>query len=104
MSLLQKLFKKRGIDKIEELSVEERETFDRYKLILDGREITVEKIEKFCRYQIERLEDRFSSGITPDDTYLKACLHVYLTLLKAIKAPEAERKALEAQLQALIDK
>ncbi len=104
MNLLTKLLEKRGIDKIEDLAPEEKEVFDRWSAKLRGDTLTVETIKEFCASQIKVIEDKFASseGTYQGDQYLKACLHVYLNILKAIEAPEAEREAIERHLTQLI--
>lgn len=105
MNLLSKLLQKRGIEKEEDLSVEEKIVFDRYKTILNGETVTVETLKTFCQGQIRLIEDKFAtkSGEKDENVYLKACLHVYLNLLRAIDAPEAERESLERYLTQLIN-
>lgn len=102
MSLLSKLLDKRGIQKVEDLSQEERVIYDRYKVILSGETVTVASLKEFCVSQIRLIEEKFGGPPSSSDTYLKACLHVYLNLLKAIEAPEAERESLEKYLNQLI--
>lgn len=101
MNILSRLLEKRGIKREEDLTLEEKQVFDRYKLILT-KEVTVENIKEFCKNEITKLEDNFSKPNTEHDIYWKACLHVYLTLLKVIEAPEAERESLERNLEQLI--
>lgn len=102
MSLLSKLLQKKNIEKLDDLSVEERATFEHYQSILE-KEISVQTIKEFCISQIKLIEGKFSDNPkTDDDPYLKACLHVYLNIIKTIEAPEQERKALEQHLTALI--
>jgi hypothetical protein len=102
ISLLTKLLKKRGIEKVEDLSKEEREVFDKYKLVLSGELVTIETLKEFCRSQIISIENK-CDGINPLTTMQQASLHVYMTLIKAIEAPEAERASLERYLTQLID-
>lgn len=102
MNLLSKLLEKRGISKVEELSIEEKVVFDRYKVVLTGEAVTIDTLKEFCKAQIAIIEARFASPATEHDVYLKACLHVYLNLLKAIEAPQAERESLEKYLTQLI--
>lgn len=102
MSLLSKLLDKRKITKVEELSSEERATFEHYKSILE-KEVTVASIKEFCLSQIKLIESKFADNPkTDDDTYLKACLHIYLNIIRVIEAPETERKSLEKHLEDLI--
>lgn len=105
MSLLSRLLAKRGIDKEEDLSPEEKVVFDKYKLVLSGEAVTVDVIKQFCLSQIRIIESKFASpgNTDKDDKYYKACLHVYLNFLKAIEGPEAERESLEKYLIQLIE-
>lgn len=103
MSILSKWLTKLGVDKEEDLLPEEKVVFDKYKKILSGETTTVESIKEFCKYQVQVIENKISDGITrPTDIQL-ASLHVYLNLLKAIEAPEAERKSLEEHLNQIIN-
>lgn len=102
MSLLDKLLSKKGIKSIDDLSPEERSVFDGYKRTLTAKTITVKDLEEFCRSQVKLIEGKFGGPPSPHDVYLKACLHVYLTLLAAIEAPKVEKENLERYLIALI--
>lgn len=103
MGILQKLLNKRGINKIEDLSSEEQLTYRNWERTLTGETVTIESLKEFCNSQIRLIENKFASkGENGDDNYLKACLHVYLNLKKAMEAPEAERASLEQHLTQLI--
>lgn len=99
---LTKLLEKRGIDKIEDLAPEERDTFNKWKLVLSGDTVTLDSIKEFCTAQIRVIESR-CDGITPLTILQQACIHVYVNLLKAIEAPEAERESLEKYLTQLVN-
>lgn len=99
---LSKLLEKRGINNVEDLTPEEQVVYERYKTILSGDSVTIDSLKDFCHAQIRIIEARFASPDDTHDIYLKACLHVYLNLLKAIEAPEAERESLEKHLTQLI--
>lgn len=101
ISLLTKLLNKRGIQKEEELTKEEKEVFDRYKMILMGDTVTIDSLKEFCHQQVRAIEDK-CDGINPLTNMQQASLHVYLKLIKAIEAPEAERESLERYLTQLI--
>lgn len=103
MSLLDKLMEKRGIKRYEDLSADEKAVYDRQKLVLTGKTVTLKNLEDFCRSQISLIEDKFAAAETANDVYLKACLHVYLNLLKAIDAPKIERESMERYLISLIN-
>lgn len=102
MSILDKLLDKRGIKNIDDLSKEERAVFDNYKTTLTGKTVTIKDLESFAESQIQLIEGKFAGPPSPHDPYLKACLHIYLTLLKAIRAPKVERERLERYLIAMI--
>ncbi len=100
---LSQLLQKRGIEREEDLSPDEKAVFDRYKAVLNGETVTVDKIREFCDSQIKLIQAKFAdSAPNGNDLYLKACLHVYLNILKAIDTPEMEREALERHLTSLI--
>ena len=104
MSILSKLLTKWKIDKIEDLSQEERVVYDNYNKILSGKnEVTIDSLKEFMRAQIKIIEHKFADGETKNDLYFKACLHVYLNLLKVIEAPEAERESTELHLNQLLN-
>ena len=99
---LTKLLTKRGIDDIEQLSPEEKEQFQKWKLILTGNTVTVDSLKEFCQSQIRVIESR-CDGVAPLTTLQQACIHVYINLLKAIEAPEAERESLEKYLTQIVN-
>lgn len=101
MSILTKLLQKRGIDKVQDLSAEERIVFDQYQAVLSGEKVTIEALADFCKQQIKVIETK-CDGVTPLTNIQQASLHVYLTLVKAIESPEAERAALEQHLTQVI--
>ena len=102
--LIAKLLQKKKINDIRELTPDEKETFDKWDRVLSEGEMTIEKILEFCKKQIKIIEGQY---INPDnsekkDIYLKASLSVYTNLTRAIKAPKAEKEALEKYLNQLI--
>lgn len=102
MSLLSKLLDKRGIEKIEDLAPEEKQVFERWSVVLTGEVVSVESLKEFCRAQIRRIEESLD-GKTPLTPLQQACIHVYISLLKAIEAPEKERESLEQYLTQLVN-
>lgn len=105
MNLISKLLLKKGIKSEDDLSQEEKESLSRFKAVLTGEKVTVDSLKEFCLTQIKIVEQKFASGENTQakDAYLKAILHVYLNLVKAIEAPEIERATLERHLQSLIN-
>lgn len=104
MTVLDKVLTAKGIKNYDDLTPDEKVVFDRYKFILSGKnKVTIEMLEEFCRGQISLIEDRFASAEIKNDIYLKACLHVYLNLLKLVNAPKVERDGMERHLLSLIN-
>lgn len=101
-SKLNKLLEKRGIKDTDELSPEEKATYDRFRYILTGESLTIESIKLFCENQLKIIESK-SDGVTPLTNLQQACIHVYINLIKSIEAPEAERKSIERHLNQLIE-
>lgn len=97
-----RLLEKRGITDPDDLSSDERATYDRYRLILSGQTLSVDSLKEFCQNQIRVIEGK-CNGTDPLTLLQQACIHVYLNLLKAIEAPEAERESLEKYLNSLIN-
>ena len=103
-TLIQKILEKKKINKISELSVDEKVEYDRWNAIIEGSEITVPKIREFCESQVRLIEGRYAGGEATDkqDTMLRASLHIYLNLIKLIDSPEIERGNLEKYLTQIL--
>lgn len=101
MSILSDWLNKRGVQKTEELTPEELTTYNHYKSVLSGETLSVETIKQFCQSQIRVIESK-CDGVTLLTPLQQASLHVYLNLLKAIEAPEAERATLEQHLTQIV--
>lgn len=101
MSLLSRWLTKLGVEKVDDLSSDEKQLYDHYKAILSGETLSVESIKEFCQQQIRIIEGS-CDGKTPLTDLQQACLHVYLNIVKAIEAPEAERLRLEQYLTQVI--
>ena len=103
--LLSKLLAKRGIEKLDDLSKEEKEWFDAKQRILSQQDdITVDDFKKFCQSQIDLIQDQWKNL---DNTTLKnerlVILHtVYSTILKVATGSKTEREMLEDHLQQLL--
>lgn len=100
--LISRILDKRKIDSVEELEPEERSQIRQWNIVLSGESVTIDTLREFCRSQISLIEDR-ADGVIPLTMIQQACIHVYKNLLKAIEAPEAERKSLELYLTQLIN-
>ena len=103
--LLEKLLKKSGINSVNELSKEEKEDFERSRLILSKGELTVKEIKEFCQMQCDiikikwqdySLENKKKAELIPYFT-------VYNSLLTAIDSPKNVREMEEKRLIALLN-
>jgi hypothetical protein len=105
-SLISKIWDKQGIKSINDLSIPEKQEYDRWQQIMEGSDVTVDKLKDFCISQIKLIEGKYASGDNTDkqDMFLRASLHIYLNLIKLIDAPEIDRKNLEYYLITLINK
>lgn len=96
-NILEKLFKKRGIKSVTELSHEEKETYENYQRILAKKEMTLADVREFIAVRVASIEMRWQDQSV--EAAKKAELipyhTVYKILLNAIDAPVAEREALE---------
>lgn len=103
--LLTKYLKKIGIKEIQDLSQEEKQTFEKWnKILSDDEEITVERIKEFCRAQLDIIETQWGNmdNQTLKNERLIIAYNIYSTLLKVIKSPKTERVALEEYLNKLL--
>lgn len=103
MSLLTQWLTKKGIEKEEDLSPEEKIVYIKYRHILSGETVSLSTIKEFCKSQISIIEGKIANGIDRPTDIQIASLHVYLNLLRAIEAPEAERESLERHLTQIIE-
>ena len=104
-NLLTRLFAKKGIKSVDELSQEERATFDGYAKTLSKTELSVADIRDFLKSQVAIIEGKWKDyGLS---SFAKAELipahTVYKTLLTVIDAPQLERDQLETFLRNLIE-
>lgn len=95
--LLAKLLKKKKIDSLENLSLEEQTTFDNYEKILSKEKLNIDDLKSFLQIQISNIESKWKdynleqikkAELIPYHT-------VYKAILQAIDAPLSEREALE---------
>jgi hypothetical protein len=101
-ALLNKLLAKKGIDDVTTLDSEEKAVYEKYRLVLSGESVTVEMIKEFCKSQIRIIEGK-CDGVQLLTPVQQGSLHVYINLLKAIEAPEAERESLEKYLTQIVN-
>lgn len=102
--ILTKLLQKRGIESVNKLDKEEKQTFDNWEKILSKEELTLEDVKNFCQSQIDVIEGKWKDLNV--DNLKKAELipyhTVYKTLLTAIQSPRSARESLENQLNQLL--
>lgn len=102
IDLLQRLLKKRGVESIDKLSDEEKETFSEWQRVLSRKELTMMDLKEFILQRIFDIEHRWRDPNTSNEKKAELIPYhtVYKTLLQAIDAPEIERMALEQTLLA----
>lgn len=104
-AILNKILFKRGIKNFNELSDEEKGTFQKWDRILSEGEVTVDSIKEFCQNQKAIIETGWKD--LKSDPLLnerRIIAHViYSTLLEIIDKPNAERENLEKHLNQLLD-
>lgn len=105
MSILDKLFAKRGITDVTKLDDNERITFDKWQKVLSEGEITVSKIQEFCKMQLGLIEGKFkdTTRTTQQTERLVIAHSIYKALLDSMEKPARERESMEKYLQQLIE-
>lgn len=100
MNILTKLLKRKGIEKIEDLSTDERVVFDNYKATLAKEQLTIEDFKRFLETQITIIEGKWKNYDLENAKKAELIPYhtVYKTLLQAIEAPLVEKRALEEVL------
>lgn len=103
--LIEKLFKYRGIEDFNSLSLAEKQDYDRWQKILTEGEITVNKIKEFCSQQISIIHAKFKEDNTNERNNKLIAMHnVYKSILDIIEKPKVEREQLEKFLHDLLEK
>jgi hypothetical protein len=101
--LLQNLLDKRKLA-VNDLTKDELSEFRRWESILH-EEVTVEKIDEFCRIQMDQIEQQWHNL---DNKKLKnerlLMMHtVYSKIRRMITSAKTERKSVEEELNRLLD-
>lgn len=104
-SILHKLLERRGIESIDKLDKEERQTFDDWDKILSKEELTIEDIKQFCKAQIEVIEGKWKDLNVDNSKKAELIPYhtVYKTFLLAIDSPQSARESLEKNLNQLLN-
>ena len=103
--ILEKIFKKRGIESVDKLSREERETFQMYEHILAKKEMTLADMREFIGARIQQIESKWQDTNVEQSKKAELIPYhaVYKMLFQAIDAPQLERQALEKALLAQLE-
>lgn len=103
-NLLSRLFTKRGISDVNELSLEEKKDFDNWQAILSKDELTIEDVKKFCASQVSVIEGKWNDFNLEQSKKAELIPYhtVYRTILLTIDSPKVARLALEKQLVEMI--
>src|ERR1041385_8649434 len=100
MSALHNLLEKLGL-KYEDLSEQEKQTYDQYSAVLSQPEVTIDDLKKFIPVQLEILEYQQNDyqNSKDKDLYLKAAIRNLKMIHAFILGPEQRRKWLEQHLE-----
>lgn len=102
--LIERLFKKKGIEDVAKLTPDDQAAYEEWKRILSAQPLTVEAVTEFCRYQLSLIETTWKNldNSTQKNERLIAQHTVYKTLLEVIEAPQKQKEQLEAHLHKLL--
>ena len=102
--ILQRILKKKGIEKIIDLEPEEKATYDEWDRILSEGDITVEKILGFCENQINLIQMKWRDldNSEKKNERLIALHTAYSMMKEMITGSKAERENLERHLNELL--
>lgn len=102
--LIENLFKKRGIESVDELQADEKAVFDRYAKVLSNETVTIEQMTEFIKVQKGLVEQKFGLDNKPEKAKnLELLFTVYSKLLNMIEGPKAERESLIRYLESQLD-
>lgn len=103
-TLIENLFKKRGIQSVDDLQSDEKTVFDRYQKILSNDVVTIEQMVEFIKIQKGLVEQKFELDNKPGKAKnLELLFTVYSKLLNMIEGPRAERESLIKYLESQLD-
>lgn len=102
--LLQKLFAKRGIEDVSELTKEEKKQFDAWDKILAEKPITIETLQTFLVAKIGAIEGKWADlGLeTSKKAELLPYFVAYKALLGVMSTPATQKAELERYLSTLL--
>lgn len=99
MSALHNLLEKLKL-KYEDLTEDERKTYDEYSQVLSQPEVTIDDLKAFIPAQLKRLQSEQNDyrNTEKKDLYLKAQIRNLEMIYAFIQGPEARKKWLEETL------
>lgn len=99
MSVLHNLLEKLNL-KYEDLTAEEKKTYEEYTAVLSQPEVTIEDLKAFLPAQLKRLQSEQNEyrNTEKKDLYLKAQIRNLEMIFAFIQGPEARKKWLEETL------
>lgn len=105
MGILSQWLAKIGAKSVDDLSKDERATFDQWEFILNKKELSLEDLRSFISTQVFSIEARWKDmGMLSAQKAELIPLHVaYSTILQVLNSPQQERERLEAHLRAMIE-
>ena len=105
MNILEKYLQWAGVSKPEELTPEEKVTFDNWKLVMNKDELTMDDLKKFMQGQVEAIENRWKDLLVDKESKADLIPYhtIYRILLSVVDAPKAMRESLEIQLNQKIN-
>ena len=101
---LQEVLTKKGL-KEEDLSKEEKKTYDQWNKVLTQEKLTIESVKEFCLTQKHIIESKWEDLDNSDKKNERLILlhTVYSKLARVTEADKKERESLENYLNSLID-
>lgn len=102
--LLAKIIQKRGIKDVTELTSEERQQFDAWRVTLSEGEITVESIARDCEIQISVIEGEMKNldNSTRKNDRLITALSYCKLFLSRVRGGQTEKENLEKYLDQML--
>lgn len=100
--ILDRLLQKIGVNSVEELTPEERETYRTWSDTLVGRKLTDADVEQFFTIQIEDCVSKLTTQKLNEreDIFLKAKLDLLRQIKNFLDSPKQEQEVITRQIQA----
>lgn len=102
--LIYKIFQKRGIDSVNDLSPEEQQTIEQWESVLSKENLSISDLKTFFLTQLEIIEGKWKNLDIENSKKAELIPYhtVYKTLISVIDSPKIARESLEKQLNELI--